>query len=88
MARGFQPFPTTYTLFDERKLTIWKARSRDEKVVAEAGTVVSAAGDELSVSCGEDSVLEISELQLEGKKRMPVRDFLNGMKLKVGDRLS
>ena len=88
MVRGFQPFPTTYTTFDGKKLTIWKAGSRAEKLVADPGTVISASGDELVVSCGEGSLLEISELQLEGKKRIAVRDFLNGTKLKVGDRLS
>jgi methionyl-tRNA formyltransferase len=88
MVRGFQPFPTTYTTFDGKKLTIWKAGSRAEKLVADPGTVISASGDELVVSCGEGSLLEISELQLEGKKRIAVRDFLNGTKLKIGDRLS
>ena len=88
MVRGFQPFPTTYTTFDGKKLTIWKASSRAEKLVADPGTVISASGDELVVSCGEGSLLEISELQLEGKKRIAVRDFLNGTKLKIGDRLS
>jgi methionyl-tRNA formyltransferase len=88
MVRGFQPFPTTYTTFDSKKLTIWKASSRAEKLVADPGTVISASGDELVVSCGEGSLLEISELQLEGKKRIAVRDFLNGTKLKIGDCLS
>lgn len=88
MVRGFQPFPTTYTTLDGKKLTIWKASSRAEKLVADPGTVISASGDELVVSCGEGSLLEISELQLEGKKRIAVRDFLNGTKLKIGDRLS
>jgi methionyl-tRNA formyltransferase len=88
MVRGFQPFPTTYTTFDGKKLTIWKASFRAEKLVADPGTVISASGDELVVSCGEGSLLEISELQLEGKKRIAVRDFLNGTKLKIGDRLS
>jgi methionyl-tRNA formyltransferase len=88
MVRGFQPFPTTYTTFDGKKLTIWKAGSRAEKLVADPGTVITASGDELVVSCGEGSLLEISELQLEGKKRIAVRDFLNGTKLKIGDRLS
>lgn len=88
MVRGFQPFPTTYTTFDGKKLTIWKAGSRAEKLVADPGTVITASGDELVVSCGEGSLLEISELQLEGKKRIAVRDFLNGTKLKIGDCLS
>ncbi len=87
MVRGFQPFPTTYTFLNEKKLTLWKAQTGAEST-GEPGTVIAAHGDEFIVACGERSSLEISELQLEGKKRMSVRDFLNGMKLKVGDRLS
>lgn len=88
MVRGFQPFPTTYTWLDGKKLTIWNARSEEPVRAADAGTVTSAFGDELVVACGDGSSLKVSELQVEGKKRMFVRDFLNGMKLKVGDRLS
>lgn len=87
MVRGFQPFPTTYTTLDGRKLTIWSARPQEERSVAATGDVISASGDELVVGCGDGSALEISELQLEGKKRMSVRDFLNGMRLAPGDSL-
>ena len=88
MVRGFQPFPTTYTSLGGKKLTIWNARPLADRSETDAGTVISAHGDELVIACGEASLLEISELQLEGKKRMSVRDFLNGTKLKAGDRLS
>jgi methionyl-tRNA formyltransferase len=88
MVRGFQPFPTAYTSQDDKKLTIWNAACRTESVAAEPGTVISAHGDDFVVACGEGTSLQIFELQLEGKKRMSVRDFLNGTKLKSGDRLS
>ncbi|MEQ1765347.1 MAG: methionyl-tRNA formyltransferase, partial [Pyrinomonadaceae bacterium] len=86
MVRGFQPFPTTYTLYDGKKLTIWNADSRTDNSGRDSGEVV-ATGDELEIACGEGTSLTISELQLEGKKRMSARDFLNGVKLKLGDRL-
>jgi len=88
MVRGFQPFPTTYTWLDEKKPTIWKAQRSTERTAADAGTIITAHGDDLMVACGDGSSLKISELQLEGKKRMSVRDFLNGTKLKSGDQLS
>jgi methionyl-tRNA formyltransferase len=37
------------------------------------------------VRCGGASVLKIDELQIEGKRRMLTRDFLNGIKLSVGE---
>ena len=39
------------------------------------------AGNRLLVACGEDSWLELLELQVEGKRRMPVVAFLNGLSL-------
>lgn len=86
MVRGFQPFPTTYTSFDDRKLTIWNAQAISVSSAADPGTVISAQGDEFIVACGEGSALKILELQLEGKRRMSVRDFLNGTKITSGDR--
>ena len=88
MVRGFQPFPTTYTSLDGKKLTFWQACSGARVAGVEPGTVTAAHGDELVVACGEGSTLEIFEVQLEGKRRMLIRDFLNGTGLKVGNRLS
>ena len=51
------------------------------------GEVVVAHGDDLVVKCGNDTVLRVSEVQPEARRRMSVRDFLNGANLKIGDRL-
>ncbi len=85
--RGFQPFPTAFTSSRGLKLTIWKAFQADETIgsTGRAGEVLLAKGDELYVSCGQGSVLRIEELQPEGKRRMSIRDFLNGVKLGPGD---
>ncbi|CAN5733848.1 methionyl-tRNA formyltransferase [soil metagenome] len=88
--RGFQPFPTTFTTFQGKKLTIWKAREvpNSKFQIPDFGVILEAKGDELLVSCGNESVLRIEELQIEGKKRMNMRDFLNGVKISIGERLS
>jgi methionyl-tRNA formyltransferase len=83
--RGFQPFPTSYTFWNGKKLTVWKAEILDENNALNIGIVIEAKGDNLFVSCGENTVLRIEELQLEGKKRMKTRDFLNGIKLGIGE---
>ena len=84
--RGFQPFPTSYTYLQEKKMTIWKAREvqSPKSKVQSQGEILEARGDELVVSCGNDSALKILELQIEGKRRMSVQDFLNGVKIQVG----
>ena len=84
--RGFQPFPTTYTTFRDKRLTLWKANDlKDHAGAASPGTIVEAKGDTLIIACGEGS-LKISELQVEGRKRVGVRDFLNGISLEAGER--
>jgi methionyl-tRNA formyltransferase len=87
--RGFQPWPNAYTRHQSQRLIIWqagvvtKARARN----AREGEVIAAHGDDLVVKCGDETALRITELQPEAKRRMSVRDFLNGKHLKVGDRL-
>lgn len=87
--RGFQPFPTTYCFLNGKKLTLWKCTVAEgrEKALS-AGTIIEAHGEELVVQCGEGQALRVHELQLEGKRRMSTRDFLNGVKLNLGEKLT
>ena len=82
--RGFQPFPTTYTFYKGSRLTIWSSSVTGSDGSTVEGTVVEASGDYLVVACGDETALVIHEIQPEGKRRMPTRDFLNGAKLQVG----
>ncbi len=83
--RGFQPWPNAYTSFNSKGLTIWSAEPL-ESSSAVPGEVIVAHGTDLIVSCGERTALRLIEVQPEARKRIPVRDFINGMHLKVGDR--
>ena len=87
--RGFQPFPSSFTSFRGGKLTISKAVPAEVAAAAGAvaGTVLEATGDKLVIGCGSDTALLLKEIQAEGKRRMTVRDFLNGVKVAVGERL-
>lgn len=85
--RGFQPFPTAYTFYQEKRMTIWRAiREQDLPEQTVPGTIVVAKGEGLIVSCGSGS-LKIRELQIEGKRRMSIRDFLNGVRVQTGETL-
>ena len=86
--RGFQPWPNAYTAYQSRGLTVFRAEiGSATNEVAAPGQVLAARGDDLIVACGEQSTLRILELQPEARRRMGVRDFLNGVQVKVGDRL-
>ena len=88
--RGFQPWPNAYTSFKSKGLTIWSAEplpgSPSSNANAAPGEVIVAHGNNLVVSCGDQTALRLIEVQPEARKRLAARDFLNGMHLKVGER--
>jgi len=83
--RGFQPFPTSYTFLDGVRLTIWAGKAQPLSSMSRPGEVLVAKGDELLIACGGGSSLAVKEIQSEGKRRMNVRDFVNGGSVKAGD---
>lgn len=85
--RGFQPWPNAFTTFHARRLIIWRASVvENEKSAGECGEIVEAHGDRLVVACGEGTFLQLDEVQPEGKRRLFARDFLNGARVRLGDR--
>ncbi len=84
--RGFQPWPGAFTTFRGKTLTIIAAQPA-ANVARLAPGEVALADDLLLAGCGENSLLEIAMLQLEGKSRMSAHDFANGYKPKTGERL-
>ncbi len=75
--RGLTPWPGGYGFLDGKRFHIWKARPIDAEPNVAPGTI-TADKRHLYARCGEGS-LELEEVQLEGKKRMPAAAFLNGM---------
>lgn len=101
--RGMNPWPSAYCGLRGKGLKIWRAevaseepregnahaglfRHSEEKEIT-PGEVVAVAKDSIHVQTGR-GVLVLKEVQLEGKRRMPVRDFLLGCPLKVGEILT
>jgi methionyl-tRNA formyltransferase len=85
--RGFQPWPNADTKYNSQRLIIWRASVvSDDQERGREGEIVKAHGDELIVACGEQTSLHLHEVQPEGKRRMSVRDFLNGARVRVGER--
>lgn len=90
LIRGMNPWPSAYTFYRGKQLKLWKAlpvsaeASQEYAKGALPGSVVRVNKDSLEVATG-DGVLQIQELQLEGKKRMSTHDFLLGVKVEVGE---
>ncbi len=86
--RGFQPWPNAYTMLRSQRLIICEAKPEwIEQLKFPPGLVIEAGRDRFTIACGEGTALRVSELQVEGSRRMPARDFLNGARVAVGERL-
>ena len=86
--RGLRPWPGAYTSFRSKNLHLWSAAPALEQAAPEEepGTLLPSS-EGFRVVCGLGTLLEVQELQLEGRKRLPARDFLNGARPVAGERL-
>ena len=76
---GFTPWPGAYTSFRGSQWKILAATADESKSEGIPGQI-QAAGKHLLISCGVQTVLEITELQQEGRKRITAEAFLNGQR--------
>lgn len=84
--RGFQPWPGAYTLFRGKNLKIVAAQPAQGPVAAAPGTL-AIRDDRLLAGCSSGTVLELLQVQPEGKKAMTAREFLSGYRPKDGEDL-
>ena len=95
--RGLDPWPGAYTRLDGKMFKVLRSHvpvegetnvsgydkmNQNENVLA-AGTVLAAGKEGIDV-CTGDGILRVTEVQLEGKKRMAAADFLRGHALEQG----
>lgn len=86
LIRGLNPWPSAYTKVHGKTLKLWKAKVLLETSQMKPGQIVKVTKDSLAVQTGQ-GMLEIQELQLEGKKRMDTSSFLRGYALAEGESL-
>ena len=85
--RGLCPWPGAYTVFRGKGLQVWKAAGASMPQLAlEPGTLLGESGKPV-VICGGGSVLELVEVQTEGRRCISGRDFLNGIHLAGPEKL-
>lgn len=89
LVRGMYPWPGAYTFHDGNFLKIHRgnaAPANDADKAIPPGTITDVSGGFIEVVCGKGAY-NITELQMQGRKRMSSADFLKGYRLTVGDRL-
>jgi methionyl-tRNA formyltransferase len=84
--RGFQPWPGAYTLFRQKSLKIVAASPARETISLFPGEI-RTIGDRVLVGCGARTVLELLQVQAEGKKAITAREFASGYRPAPGEKL-
>jgi methionyl-tRNA formyltransferase len=87
--RGLNPWPVAFTVLDGKVLKIWRADKISGQYDREPGTIVEIGHAGITVVTGNETSIQIKELQPSGKTKMSVEDFLRGAgsKLTTGVRL-
>lgn len=80
LVRGLSPYPGALTQLNGKILKIYRAEKIAKPVAETPGTFVSDNQTHIDVACS-DGYLRLTEIQLEGKKKMAVTDFLRGNKI-------
>ena len=76
--RGLYPWPVGYATLDDKKVKIYSSKVGTSSKYGEPGEIINIYNDSIGVKTLNGEIL-ITELQFEGKKRVSVKDYLNGL---------
>lgn len=76
--RGFNPWPLTYCVIDDLKLKLYKVEVVNENLNKNIGEIVKINKNGVYIQT-IDGLVVLKEVQLQGKKRMEINDFMNGI---------
>ncbi|WMJ22378.1 methionyl-tRNA formyltransferase [Paludicola sp. MB14-C6] len=82
LIRGLSEWPCAQTAVNGKRLKVYRSKVVDVSENAQAGILLS--DKELMIACGNNTTIELVEVQYEGSKRMGGADFLRGQRLEKG----
>ncbi|MBI3260853.1 methionyl-tRNA formyltransferase, partial [Candidatus Berkelbacteria bacterium] len=77
--RAFHLWPVAWSTLNGKRIKIYKGQAQTSETKAKPGEIIEA-NKNLTVACGS-GVLQITELQLEGAKKMTIGEFLRGQRI-------
>jgi methionyl-tRNA formyltransferase len=80
LIRGLSPYPASYTDLNGKTFKLYKAVKETEQPTVEPGGYLTDNKTYLKFACA-NGYIQVTDVQLEGKKRMGVEEFLRGVKL-------
>lgn len=88
--RGLNSWPSAYTFFRGKRLKVWESKVAEQEGLSQqdgiqvAGSVRTVDKEAVYIQTGKD-ILKITGVQLEGKKKMSMKEFLLGYQIKPGE---
>lgn len=76
--RGLNPWPAGFAVYQGQNIKILSGHPTSDFTISKPGTIVKADKTGIYVACAKGEVYCIDELQVPGKKRMHVKDYMNG----------
>lgn len=83
LIRGFDPWPGAFCDYNGVVMKLWAACPTDKATDKENGTVLHAGDEGMEIACG-GQILRVTEIQVPGKKRVAVKDYLRGNAIEEG----
>lgn len=83
LIRGFDPWPGAFCEYEDMVMKLWKAQPLCENTRKEPGTIIEVSARGIKIACGDGALL-VSEIQIPGKKRIAVSEYLKGNQIKEG----
>ncbi|CDO02285.1 Methionyl-tRNA formyltransferase [Oceanobacillus picturae] len=84
--RGLNPWPVAFTTYQGSNMKVWWGEIQDEHYDGSPGEIVERTEDGFLVVCGDGKAIKVTDMQPAGKKRMSVKDYLQGSadRIKIG----
>ncbi len=84
LVRGLDPWPGTYCSYMNQTMKIWEAKATDKRTDKENGEIVKVSQEGIEIAAGGE-ILIATVIQMPNKKRIHVKEFLKGNKIKEGE---
>lgn len=77
LVRGVSPWPSAYTNYQDKVMKVWKTKVLDVKTDKNPGTIIKVDKDGIHVAT-LDKIVLIEEIQMPGKKRILISEYIKG----------
>jgi methionyl-tRNA formyltransferase len=86
LIRGTNPWPSAYTKYNDDTMKIWKSEILDKESNNKPGTILKVDKEGIQVATG-NKILLLKEIQMPGKRRMSVEDYIKGNDMDINSTL-